>query len=251
MPNYFISVQYNGKKFAGFQIQENAVTVQGELERAMEVYFKQKIQLTGSSRTDAGVHALKNYFHFTSDVEHIEEALYHLNAILPSDIAVLGIFKVPDNAHARFTAIGRSYSFRIYSVKNPFLQENAWFYPYPLDIDKMNQAAAMIIGTHDFSSFSKKNTQVFTHNCTIEHAFWKQEGNQLVFRVKGNRFLRGMVRALVGTMVKVGRGKLTVKEFGRVVAAKDAAQADFSAPAHGLFLEEVIYPSELQTLLEF
>jgi tRNA pseudouridine38-40 synthase len=249
MPNYFLCVRYKGKKFAGFQIQENAITVQGEIEKALEIFFKQKIQLTGSSRTDAGVHAKKNYFHFQSDLENVTEAAYHLNAILMGDIAVEGIYSVPEDAHARFTAVAREYSYHIYSSKNPFLEDQSWYYPYPLDIGLMNEAALVLKGFHDFTSFSKKNTQVFTNNCTVAYAGWAVEGEEILFRVKGNRFLRGMVRAMVGTMVKVGRGKLSVKDFAEILAAKDNTLADFSAPAHGLFLEDVEYPPDIQQLI--
>ena len=246
MPTYFLRVRYNGKNFAGFQIQDNAVTVQGELEKAMGIFFKQPIELTGSSRTDAGVHARCNYFHFKTDLEHVEESAYNLNAILSGDIAVEGIFKVPDEAHSRFAAIERSYSYHIYHRKNPFLEDFSWYYPYPLNVEMMNTAAELFIGKHDFTSFSKKHTQVFTNDCTIAQAVWEQEGEELVFRVRGNRFLRGMVRALVGTMVRVGREKLHIDDVKHILESRDNTLADFSAPAHGLFLEDVIYPVDLQ-----
>lgn len=250
MQNYFLRVRYDGRHYAGFQIQENASTIQGELERALVIFFKQPIQLTGSSRTDAGVHARCNYFHFQSDLLQVEASVYNLNAILPSSISVEGIFKVPADAHSRFSAIARCYSYHVYSRKNPFLEGISWHYPYPLDINAMNDAASLFKGTHDFTSFSKKHTQVFTNDCSITDADWIIEGEELVFRVKGNRFLRGMVRALVGTMVKVGRGKLSVQAVKEILAARDNTLADFSAPAHGLFLEEVIYPAEIETLLQ-
>ncbi|MEY2595646.1 MAG: hypothetical protein RI965_918 [Bacteroidota bacterium] len=249
MPTYFLRVRYNGKNFAGFQIQDNAITVQGEVEKAMEIFFKQSIQLTGSSRTDAGVHAKCNYFHFKTDLEHVEESAYNLNAILSGGIAVEGIFRVPDEAHSRFAAIERSYSYHIYHRKNPFLEDFSWYYPYPLNLAMMNAAADLFIGKHDFTSFSKKHTQVFTNDCTIDHAVWRQEGEEVVFRVTGNRFLRGMVRALVGTMIKVGRGKLEISDVKQILEARDNTMADFSAPAHGLFLEDVLYPTALQQYL--
>ncbi|MEY3645091.1 MAG: hypothetical protein RLZZ207_1789 [Bacteroidota bacterium] len=249
MQNYFLRVRYNGRQYAGFQIQENAITIQGEVEKALLVYFRQSIQLTGSSRTDAGVHARCNYFHFQSDLPQVEAGVYNLNAILPSSISIEGIFKVPSDAHSRFSAVARCYSYHVYSRKNPFLEGISWHYPYPLDINAMNQAASLFKGTHDFTSFSKKHTQVFTNDCSITDADWIVEGEELVFRVKGNRFLRGMVRALVGTMVKVGRGNLSVQEVKEILQAKDNTLADFSAPAHGLFLEEVIFPADVESLL--
>lgn len=250
MQNYFLRVRYDGKHYAGFQIQENANTIQGEIEKALLVYFRQPIQLTGSSRTDAGVHARCNYFHFQSDLSQVEAAVYNLNAMLPSSISVEGIFKVPPDAHSRFSAVARCYSYHVYNTKNPFLEGFSWYYPYPLDISTMNQAANMLKGTHDFTSFSKKHTQVFTNDCSITEAVWSKEGEELVFRVKGNRFLRGMVRALVGTMVKTGRGKMSVQDVVDILGARNNALADFSAPAHGLFLEEVIYPDHIESLLQ-
>ena len=250
MQNYFLRVRYNGKNFAGFQIQENAKTIQGEIEHALKVYFKEDIQLTGSSRTDAGVHARCNYFHFKSSLAKVEDAVYHLNAILNESIAIEGIYPVPEDAHSRFDALSRSYAYHVYHRKNPFLEGAAWYYPYPLQIDLMNDAAAVFIGSHDFTSFSKKHTQVFTNQCTIDEAKWISEGEELVFRVRGNRFLRGMVRALVGTMLKVGRGRLTVSDVETILAARDNTLADFSAPAHGLFLEDIVYPQHLQAILK-
>ena len=249
MPTYFLKVRYSGKNFAGFQIQDNATTVQGEVEKALQTFFKQPIPLTGSSRTDAGVHARCNYFHFKTELEHVEDAVYNLNAIISGDISVEGIYRVPDEAHSRFSAIERSYSYHIYHRKNPFLENFSWYYPYPLDLGKMNAAAELFMGKHDFTSFSKKHTQVFTNDCSIVQAVWAQEGEEMVFRVSGNRFLRGMVRALVGTMVKVGRGKLGISEVKQILEARNNTMADFSAPAHGLFLEDVLYPSELQIQL--
>ncbi len=249
MQNYFLRVRYNGQHYAGFQIQENAKTIQGEIEKALLVYFKQPIALTGSSRTDAGVHARCNYFHFQTDLDLIEASVYHLNAILSADISIEGIFKVPVDAHCRFSAIARGYSYHIYNRKNPFLEGLSWYYPYPLDINRMNDAASVFIGAHDFTSFSKKHTQVFTNHCNIDEALWVAEGEELVFKVRGNRFLRGMVRALVGTMVRVGRGKLLLADVKDILGARNNSMADFSAPAHGLFLEEVIYPADIQRQL--
>jgi tRNA pseudouridine38-40 synthase len=170
--------------------------------------------------------------------------------MLPSSISVEGIFKVPPDAHSRFSAVARCYSYHVYNTKNPFLEGFSWYYPYPLDISTMNQAANMLKGTHDFTSFSKKHTQVFTNDCSITEAVWSKEGEELVFRVKGNRFLRGMVRALVGTMVKTARGKMSVQDVVDILGARNNALADFSAPAHGLFLEEVIYPDHIESLLQ-
>lgn len=247
MASYFLKLRYNGRQYAGFQIQQNGKTIQGEVQKALEIFFKQPIQLTGSSRTDAGVHARCNYFHFKTEASGVEASVYHLNAILSEDISVEGIYRVPDAAHSRFDALMRRYSYHIHALKNPFLNNFSWYFPYPLDVDRMNAVATLFIGTHDFSGFSKKHTQVITNDCTIDQAFWQQEGEELVFRIGGNRFLRGMVRALVGTMIKVGRGKLGIEEVSEMLKAKDSKMTSFSVPAHGLFLEDVLFPFELQT----
>lgn len=250
MPRYFLSVKYKGQRYAGFQIQKNAATIQGHVERSMFTYLREKIILTGSSRTDAGVHANKNYFHFDTDRELSADFIYHVNAILPGDIALLGVYKVPESSHCRFDAISRSYTYGIYVSKDPFLDDRAWFYPYPMDEMLLNAAAQHLIGTHDFTSFAKRRTQVYTHICTISRCRWTRTEQGWTFEIEGNRFLRGMVRALVGTMVKVGRGKHSVDEFLAILLSKDSARADFSAPAHGLFLDDVIYPADLSILLK-
>ena len=238
---YFLSLKYNGAGYAGFQVQENAQTIQGEVEKALNIYTKKKIVLTGSSRTDAGVHAQCNFFHFDFDGELTDKHLYHLNAILPAAISLERIWKVHPTAHCRFDAIGREYAYHIYAQKDPFLDGRAWFYPYPMDLDALNEAARSILGKHDFTSFAKKKSQVKTHMCEISHCLWKKEGGHLIFEVKGNRFLRGMVRGLVGTMVKVGRGKMSIYEFENVLLSKDNTMADFAAPACGLYLQNVTY----------
>ncbi|MFN5421984.1 MAG: tRNA pseudouridine(38-40) synthase TruA [bacterium] len=250
MPRYFLSIKYKGTHYAGFQIQENAATVQGHVERAMFTYLREQITLTGSSRTDAGVHANKNFFHFDTDRVLSADFIYHVNAILPGDIALLGVYEVPENSHARFDATSRSYRYEIYDKKDPFLEDRAWFYPFPMDEQLLNAAAQKVLGTHDFTSFAKRRTQVYTHICTITTCTWTKTEHGWTFEIEGNRFLRGMVRALVGTMVKVGRGKLVIDEFIDVMLSKDSARADFSAPAHGLFLNDVIYPSNLSSFLQ-
>jgi tRNA pseudouridine38-40 synthase len=165
-----------------------------------------------------------------------------LNAILPADIVVKRIFKVDDNAHSRFDAISREYCYYIYHKKDPFLQDTAYFFPYTLDVELMNEAAKALMEYTDFTSFSKRNTQVHTYECAITQSSWVREDNKLVYNVISNRFLRGMVKGLVGTMLQVGRGKLTIDQFKAVIEAKDVTQADFAVPSHGLFLVQVKYP---------
>lgn len=250
MPTYFLALAYKGTRFAGFQIQDNAITIQGQVERAMATYLRENVQLTGSSRTDAGVHANRNFFHFSIDSPLNGEFVYHVNAILPPDIAITGVYAVPEGSHSRFDAIGRRYSYYIYNTKNPFLDDRSWYYPYPMDLAYLNQAASSLLGLHDFTSFAKRRTQVYTHMCTLSVCQWHETADGWVFTVEGNRFLRGMVRALVGTMVKVGRKKISIESFQNLLLSKDSAKADFSAPGHGLFLDDVIYPAEIAALLK-
>ena len=241
MPRYFIEVSYKGTAYSGFQTQKNANSVQAEIEKALKVFYKNEFELTGSSRTDAGVHALQNYFHF--DIEQpITDAAYQLNAILPPDIVVKNITEVKAAAHCRFDAVAREYRYYIYNSKDPFIADRAYYYPYALDLAKMNEAATVLMHYSDFTSFSKRNTQVKSFICNILVSEWAYENGNLVYYVKANRFLRGMVKGLVGTMFQVGRGKLTVQQFKEVIESKDSSKADFSVPAHGLFLVRVIFP---------
>ena len=244
MARYFIQLSYFGKDFAGFQIQKNAPTIQGAVEDALFTYLRKKIELTGSSRTDKGVHALQNFFHFDA-VElwteaELEKMLYHVNAILPPDIAIQQIKSVAAEAHSRFDATYRKYQYQLYNKKNPFLFEKGYYFPFPLAIEKMQAAAAVILNTTNFKSFAKVHSQVHTHNCTIFSSAWlPQEDGSLIYEVKANRFLRGMVKALVGTMLQVGRGKIDMENFQKIIDSGDCTLADFSPPGHGLYLVEV------------
>lgn len=240
MPRYFIEVSYLGTAYSGFQVQQNANSIQAELEKALATYFRKDFFLTGSSRTDAGVHALQNYFHFDTGAV-LEDASYHLNAILPADIAVRRMFEVPADLHSRFDAVSREYRYHIYFRKDPFLRDTAYCFPFKTDFEKLQAAAAIIKSYTDFSSFSKRNSQVKTFNCTILHSEWVHQDNGMYYQVKANRFLRGMVKGLVGTMLQVGRGKLSLEEFHAVIQSKDCTRADFSVPSQGLFLQEVAF----------
>jgi len=243
MPRYFIEVSYKGTAFSGFQIQQNAISIQSEIEKALFILLRCKIDLTGSSRTDAGVHAFQNFFHFDFPTLVSNKIIYNLNSILGKDISVLSIRQVLDDAHARFNAISRSYIYYIHTSKNPFLVDRSWYYPYPLNLQNLEQAAAVIKDTIDFTSFSKLNTQVKTNLCSIEASYWIKTDLGYEYNVKANRFLRGMVRGLVGTMLLVGKGKISIDDFCKIIEMKDASRADFSTPAHGLFLKAVNYPS--------
>ncbi len=240
---YFIEVSYKGTQYGGFQIQRNASTIQGEMERALSIVCRSQVNLTGSSRTDAGVHAIQNFFHFDLPEPLARSILYNINALLPVDIVVKDIYLVNETDHCRFLATARTYRYFITLQKDPFAKDTAWYYPYTVDLDLLNEAANLLYNFHDFTSFSKRNTQTFTNNCTIENSVWSKSGNQLVYNVKANRFLRGMVRGLVGTMLLVGRKKLHLNSFADIVAAKDCTKANFATPAHGLFLVAVEYPT--------
>ena len=241
---YFLEVGYMGKQYSGFQVQENANTIQAEVEKAYKIYFRKDVELTGSSRTDAGVHAQRNFFHFDEhevNENQLSEAVYHLNAILPSDIVIRKIELVENNAHCRFDAKSRTYVYLLYNQKDPFLLDRGYYYPYPLNIDILNEAALMVKGNQSFKAFSKKNTQVHHYDCNIMESEWLVEGHIWRYRITGNRFLRGMVRGLVGTMLRVGTGKMSVIEFARLLQTSEIAKADFSTPAQGLTLMDVCY----------
>ena len=242
MPRFFLEVAYKGTSYSGFQIQDNASSIQQEVEKALEVFYRQPFALTGSSRTDGGVHALQNFFHFDYQGVIEDRVLYNINAILPPDIVLKGVRIVSPDAHCRYDALSREYRYYLYGKKDPFLADRAWFYPYTLDRDSLQAAAAHLLECHDFTTFSKRSTQVKTFLCTIYESTWKEEKTGLVYQVKANRFLRGMVRGLVGTMLQVGRGKLSIEDFAGVIRQKDNRLADFSAPGHGLFLHQVYFP---------
>ncbi|GMV78623.1 MAG: tRNA pseudouridine synthase A [Chitinophagaceae bacterium] len=245
MPRYFLEVAYVGTNYSGFQIQQNAVTIQQKIEEALTIFFKQTIPLTGSSRTDAGVHAKQNFFHFDFRENINSKVLYNINSILPNDIAVKNIFNVPPEAHCRFNAISRTYNYYIYKNKNPFLNNRAWYYPYPIDIQLLNEAATTILTYNNFEAFSKQNTQVNNFICNIQQSFWQQESETLMYHIQANRFLRGMVRALVATMLMIGRNQITIHQFKEIIESQNASNTNFSSPAHGLYLEKVEYPENL------
>jgi len=243
MPRYFIELSYKGTNYSGFQSQQNTHnTIQAALEKAFKILQKDEVLLVSSSRTDAGVHALQNYFHFDYNGAIHPQFVYKTNAILPADLVVKKIIPVAPDAHCRFDALSREYKYFIYAKKNPFLQDRAYYFPYRLDIEKLKEAAEIIKEYKDFTSFSKRNTQVKTFECRILESEWLFENNCLVYHVKANRFLRGMARALTATMLKIGRGKTSLKEFRSIIEAKDCTQASFAVPAQGLFLINVAYP---------
>lgn len=245
MPRYFLEVSYKGDQYSGFQIQDNANTVQSEIERAFLIFFRNKVELTGSSRTDAGVHALQNFFHFDWNNEFNRQQIYNLNAILPPDIVIKSVSAVSQDAHCRFHASSREYKYYIYFKKNPFLADRAWFFPFQINEVLLSEAAEIMKQYNQFEAFSKQNTQVKTFACNIEESFWQREGECLVYNVKANRFLRGMVRAMVSTMLQVARENLSLQNFKSLLEERKQSSADFSAPAKGLFLVRVNYPANI------
>jgi tRNA pseudouridine38-40 synthase len=245
MPRYFLEVMYKGTAYSGFQVQANALTVQSAVEDALKLYLREEVNLTGSSRTDSGVHAMQNYFHFDFTGLIPSTFVYNVNAILQADVVVRKIIEVDEEAHCRFDAISREYAYFLYHEKDPFREDRAWFYPYKLDLESLNRAASILMEYQDFTSFSKRNTQVKTFKCRIEESFWESRTDGLVYHVKGNRFLRGMVKGLVGTMLQMGRGKIGEEGFRAIIESMDCSKADFTPPAHGLFLVRVNYPPGL------
>lgn len=243
MHRYFIYFQYQGTHYHGWQIQPNAIAVQEVFEAAMATFFQKKIELVAAGRTDTGVHAREMVAHFDLDEKLDEQdAQFHLNHLLPKDIAVLNIRVVKPEFHARFDATSRTYHYYISSKKSAFQSEFTYYYHRPLNFEKMNEAAQLLIGEKDFACFSKSKTQTYTNNCNITKAYWKEEEGNLVFKISANRFLRNMVRSIVGTLMEVGEGKRTVESISNLIASKDRKNAGVSVPASGLFLSKVKYP---------
>lgn len=237
---YFIEVSYKGTNYSGFQIQQNANSIQAEIEKALKIFYKEEFKLTGSSRTDAGVHAIQNFFHLDTALI-LKDQSYHLNAILPADIVIKRIFLVQPAMHCRFDALSREYAYHIYMHKDPFLQDRAYFFPYALNIDLLQIAADELMQHHDYATFSKRNTQVKTSMCTLSQSEWVLKDGLLTYHVTSNRFLRGMVRGMVGTMLLAGRNKISIEQFSQIIESKDCTQADFSVPPQGLFLQKVCF----------
>ena len=240
---YFITCAYRGTNYSGWQIQNNALTVQEEIERALSTLIKHKIEITGSSRTDAGVHAIEQFAHFdTEEIEDCENLVYRMNKLLPFDISVQKLFSVADDYHSRFEALSRKYEYRISRKKNPFQRGLSYEFNGDLNIDLMNEACQFFFKYINYQSFSKINTDVLTFNCTISEAHWEENTKDLlVFHIKANRFLRGMVRAIVGTLLEVGLGKISLIDFEQIILSKDRKKAGRAVPAEGLFLMEVNY----------
>lgn len=245
MYRYFIKLAYKGTNYHGWQLQEGVETVQGVLNNAISLLLKEQVNLVGCGRTDTGVHAREFYAHFDVNNEFdTHEVAFKLNAFLPKDIVVFRIKKVSAEANARFDAISRTYHYRICRKKDPFEDEFCYNLFIDLDIDLMNKGAQMLLKYNDFECFSKVKTQVNNFLCDIYSAEWRQEGHILIFTITANRFLRNMVRAIVGTLLELGRHKITTKDIDRIIMSKDRGEAGTSVPARGLFLSRVRYPGK-------
>ena len=250
MARYFLEVTYNGTAFHGSQVQGETPTVQLALNNALSTLLREPIETFGASRTDEGVHALCNYYHFDTDKELLQVFFYNLNSILPGTIAVNKMFLANDpELNSRFAALTRRYRYRIYAKKDPFILERAYHYPFKLDRSLLDETAKIITEYENFETFSKRNTQSFTFICKIHQSYWEQVGKELHYVVEANRFLRGMVRGLVGTQLQVARGRMSIEDFRKAIEAKDCTLADFSVPGHGLYLENIKYPEGVLTEL--
>ena len=253
---YFIYLSYDGARYHGWQIQPNGISVQEVLGKALSTLLREPIVVTGAGRTDAGVNASLMVAHFDTTQETDEQLAYRLNKFLPQDIAIHKIVPVKDDAHARFSAISRTYIYNIVTAKTPF-EPYAYRFPQPLDFDLMNEAAKTLFDYTDFTSFSKLHTDVKTNNCRIMHAQWTQVNSQRStlnpqlstskwqFTITADRFLRNMVRAIVGTLLDVGRGVLTIQQFREIIERKDRCSAGTSVPGNALFLADITYPEEI------
>ena len=252
---YFIELSYDGTPYHGWQIQPNATTVQEYLDKALSTYFRQPVSTLGCGRTDTGVHATQFYAHFdlqyppdgenTAAKAKLPDPLCSvtgINALLPYQIAVKRVFKVEEDAHARFDATERAYHYYLHFHKDPFKLNRSWLYKGELDIQAMNAAAKLLLNYTDFSCFSKSNTQTFTNNCKITAAFFEELEGGLRFTVRADRFLRNMVRAIVGTLIQVGKNELNLAQFKQIIESKNRSNAGQSVPACGLYLVNVIYP---------
>ena len=244
---YFFRIAYNGTSYYGWQRQPKQISVQEAIERELQKLFGQHIAIVGCGRTDAGVHASDYYFHCdlpaTSDLAKL---LFKLNRMLPADIVIKNIYEVTDDAHARFDAEARTYHYKVHTFKSPYLTNLSTYIPQPLDVAKMNIAATHLLGKQDFTSFSKLHTDVKTNICEVSKAHWLQTDEEhLYFEIKANRFLRNMVRAIVGTLVDVGLGKIEPSDLTRIIQAMDRGEAGKSVPAHGLYLAHIEYPKSV------
>ncbi|WP_185864482.1 tRNA pseudouridine(38-40) synthase TruA [Blattabacterium cuenoti] len=243
---FFIELSYNGKNFHGWQVQKKVNTIEGQLEYCFSKLLKTPINIIGASRTDTGVHAKQMFAHFDYENQIHDNFLYKLNIFLPHSIKVNSIFPVKNYAHARFNATSRTYKYFLTCEKNPFYRDICWYYFYSLDIKKMNQAAKILMDYKDFSSFCKKNSSSNNNICHIYQSYWSFKKNIFCFTIEANRFLRSMVRSIIGTILDVGRKKIDIDEFNEIIKLKKKYHYSSSiVPACGLFLTNIIYPEDI------
>jgi len=246
---YFIKLSYNGTNYHGWQSQPGVTTLQDVLKNALDILLKEEVSLTGAGRTDTGVHAKVFYAHFNSghqpDFFSENDILFKLNCILPHDIAVDSILLVKEKAHARYDAISRTYQYIIERRKNPFTQDLAYHYSGKLDLENIRLATSKLFNHSDYTSFSKSNTQVNNNLCQIMDAKWYEQGSRWIFEITANRFLRGMVRAITGTLIETGKGKLTPEDFEKIIESKDRQKAGYAVPGYGLYLTDISYPGHI------
>lgn len=239
---YFIEISYQGKKYHGWQSQPDANSIQEEINKAISVVLQEEIIVLGAGRTDTGVHAEQMFAHFDTENELDINYVFKFNSVLPEDIVIHTLEKVKEDAHARFDAVSRSYQYKIWLGRNPFLLDSTWQIHYQkLDVNAMNEAAKLLLEYENFQAFSKVKTEVKTYNCDVTEATWVQNGNELTFHISANRFLRNMVRAIVGTLVDVGKHKISTQEFRNIIVSRDRSKAGLSVPAKGLYLTEITY----------
>ena len=242
---YFLDLSYKGTNYHGWQQQLNAYSVQEEVEKALSIVFRTKTTVIASGRTDTGVHAVQQMVHLDVEEEFNADHVHKLNKILPQEVSINAFYKVKENANARYNASSRKYEYFITKVKNPFRYGLVYYFNKPLDVEKMNQAAAILLKHKNFQSFSKVKTEVNNFLCDIRLAHWEEKGNDLIFHIEANRFLRGMVRAIVGTMLDIGQDKISLEEFESIILKKDRREASAAAPPQGLYLVKINYPEDV------
>ena len=243
---YFVELSYNGTDYHGWQVQPNAITVQAVLDKALSILLKKPTTTMGAGRTDTGVHAAQMVAHFDTESSiDTDDLTYKLNSFLPKTIAVHNIKQVHADVHARFDATQRTYRYKISTFKDVFNFDNAYYYTNKLDVDLMNMASTILLEYSNFKCFSRAHSDVKTHICAISEAFWIKNGHELIFQISADRFLRNMVRAIVGTLLDVGNRKITLEDFHNIIQSKDRSKAGASAPAKGLYLTKIVYPDSI------
>lgn len=242
---YFLELSYHGEAYHGWQRQPDDLSIQEVVEDALETLTRRKIEIVGAGRTDAGVHAKQLFAHFDWEEVFDQNFIFRMNSLLPRKIAVEGLHRVNHDAHARFDALSRTYEYHIVWKKDPFSIDTAYYLRKKVDVDLMNQAADIMMSYTNFKCFSRSRTDVRTYNCKIEYAFWKEEHGKLTFHIKADRFLRNMVRAIVGTLIEIGSGKIELEKIHEIIRSGDRSEAGASVPAHGLFLTRIEYPKTI------